>query len=87
METTIRIKANELTPDFLNTIKALFKNEKALEIAITPVSDFGLTKKESQKAHASRINKAIKNIESNKNVVVLSNDEFQTLTNDLLNQR
>jgi hypothetical protein len=46
-----------------------------------------LTKKESQKAHASRINKAIKNIESNKNVVVLSNDEFQTLTNDLLNQR
>ena len=87
METIIRIKPNELTPDFLNKIKALFKNEKALEIAISPVSDFGLTKKESRKTYINRINKAIENLEANKDTVSFSDNEFEILTNDLLNNK
>ena len=87
METIIRIKPNELTLDFLNKIKALFKNEKALEIAISPVSDFGLTKKESRKVYINRVNKAIENLETNKDTVSFSGDEFETLTNDLLKSK
>ena len=87
METTFRLKPKELTPDLLNKIKALFKNEETLEISISPVSDFGLTKKENRKAFTNRINKAIENLEANKNIVSLSEDEFNTLKNDLLNTK
>jgi hypothetical protein len=86
METIIRIKTNELTPDFLNKIKALFKNEETLEISISPVSDFGLTKKESKKAYKERVINAIKNLESKKNIVTFSENEFERLTKDLLNE-
>jgi hypothetical protein len=86
METTIRIKSHELTPELLNKIKALFKDEEVLEIAISPVSDFGLTKKEGKKAYTNRINKAIKNLEANKNTVTLAENEFEALINDLLDK-
>jgi PHD/YefM family antitoxin component YafN of YafNO toxin-antitoxin module len=86
METIIRIKTNELTPDFLNKIKALFKNEETLEISISPVSDFGLTKKESKKSYKERVIKAIKNLESKKNIVTFSENEFERLSKDLLNE-
>jgi hypothetical protein len=68
METIFRIKSTELTTDFLNRIKALFKNEKELEIVISPVSD-------------------IENLEVTRNTVVVSEDEFKSLTNDLLNDK
>jgi hypothetical protein len=84
METIIRVKYNELTLDFLNKIKELFKNEDALEISISPVTDFGLTKREGRKEYITRINKAIKNLEEGKGTVSLSEDEFETLANDLL---
>ena len=84
METIIRIKPSELTLDFLNNIKALFKDEEALEIAISPVSDFGLTKKESRKVYINRLNKAIENLKAKKNTVTFSEEEFDTLSNDLI---
>ncbi len=87
METIIRIKPSELTLDFLNNIKALFKDEEALEIAISPVSDFGLTKKEGRKVYINRINKAIANLESKRNTISFSDTEFETLSNDLLNSK
>ena len=49
METIFRIKPNELTLDFLDKVKTLFGNEDVIEISISPVSDFGLTKKEGRK--------------------------------------
>jgi hypothetical protein len=87
METIIRIKSNELTIDFLDRIKELFKNENALEISISPVPDFGLTKKEGHKAYTDRINKAIDNLESRRGTIAFSEDEFKSLTNDLLNDK
>lgn len=62
METVIRIRTNELTPDLLNKIKALFNKEEELEISISPVSDFGLNKKESREEYVNR-DKAIRNLE------------------------
>lgn len=87
METIIRIKPSELTIDILNNIKALFKNEGEIEISISPVSDFGLQKKESQKMYINRLNKAIENLESNKNTISLSEDEFEALSNDLMKNK
>lgn len=84
METVIRIRTNELTPDFLNKIKALFNKDEELEISISPVSDFGLNKKESREEYVSRINKAIRNLDKQTSNVSLSDSDFENLTNDLL---
>lgn len=84
METVIRIRSNELTPDLFNKIKALFNKEEELEISISPVSDFGLNKKEGREEYVKRVNKAIKNLEKRKDVVSLSDNDFEDLTTDLL---
>jgi hypothetical protein len=63
METIFRIKPNELTIDFLDKVKSLFNNEEVIEISISPISDFGLTKKEGKKGYEDRVNKAINNLE------------------------
>jgi len=84
METVIRIRTNELTPDFFNKIKALFNKEEELEISISPVSDFGLNKKESREEYVNRVNKAIRNLDKQTSNVSLSDSDFENLTNDLL---
>jgi hypothetical protein len=83
METIIRIKQDELTPAFLQRIKSFFENENELEISISPVNDFGLTKKESFDEYTKRIHKAVENIESEKGIIAFSAEEFESLTNDL----
>ena len=83
METVIRIKPSELTPDFIDKVKSLFKDDKAIEISFSSISDFGLTKKESQKGYEDRVNRAIKNIEENKDTISFSEDEFESLVKDL----
>ena len=87
METTIRIRNNELTSDFLEKIKALFKNDEELEISISSVSDFGLTKKEGREAYIKRVNRAIKNLEAKKGEVSLTENEFEKLSKDLLDSK
>jgi hypothetical protein len=87
METIIKIKTSDLTPDFLNNIKTLFKNEEALEISITPVSDFGLTKKETREDYKKRVNDAIGNLEGKKDTIGFSSGEFESLTIDLLSSK
>ena len=84
METVIRLKPSELTTDFIEKVRTLFKNDEAIEISISSVSDFGLTKKESKKAYKDRIVKAIENLEGNKSTVSFSGEEFDILINDLL---
>ena len=83
METVIRLKPSELTPDFIDKVRSLFKNDEAIEISISSVSDFGLTKKEGKKGYEDRVNRAIKNIEENKDTISFSEDEFESLVKDL----
>jgi hypothetical protein len=87
METIIRIKTDDLTPDFLQKIKTLFKNEVALEISITPVSDFGLAKKETPEEYKKRVNEAIGNLEGKNDTIGFSGSEFESLTIDLLSAK
>jgi hypothetical protein len=83
METVIRIKPSELTPDFIDKVKSLFKNDEAIEISISSVSDFGLTREEGKKGYENRVNRAIKNLEENRDTISFSEDEFESLINDL----
>ncbi len=86
METIIRLKPDELTQDFIDRIKVFFASENEIEIAITPVTDFGLNKPENKIEYKKRVNKAIKNLESKKDTVVLSEGEFNSLTDELLRE-
>jgi hypothetical protein len=83
METVIRLKPSELTHDFIDKVKILFKNDKAIEIAISSVSDFGLTNNESKIEYEERVKKAINNLENGTETISLSEDEFESLINDL----
>jgi hypothetical protein len=87
METIIRIKTSDLTPDFLNKIKTLFKNEEALEISITPLSNFGLLARETPVEYEKRIMEAINNLEKKQNSISFSTNEFESLTIDLLSAK
>jgi hypothetical protein len=83
METIFRIKPSELTLDFLDKVKTLFSGEDSIEISISSVSDFGLTKKEDRKGYEDRVTRAIKNLEGDKDTISFSEDEFESLINDL----
>ena len=78
MGTTIRIKPNELTNDFLEKIRILFKDEDEIEISFTSVPDYGLTQKENTKEYEERINKAIRNLESEKNIIRVTEKDLDS---------
>jgi len=82
--TTIRISPDELTPSLLKKVKALFENEKELEIIIKPVSGSGLSVNETPEEYVLRVNKAIDNLENGSEIVSYPEAEFETLTNDLM---
>lgn len=79
METTIRIKSSELTNDFFEKIKILFKDEDEIEISFTSVPDYGLTQKENATEYEERINKAIRNLESRNNIVSITEKDLDSM--------
>ncbi len=83
METTIRISPEELTSEWLKRVKALFENVESLEITIRPASGSTSEVHEKSTAYFSRINEAIDNLESGKDTVTLSKDEFSKLVESL----
>jgi hypothetical protein len=87
MEATIRIKPQELTVELLDKIKSLFKNEEALEITIAPVRRFEMIANEPQEEYIARVNRAIENLESGKESITFSENEFDALANDLLKSK
>jgi hypothetical protein len=78
METTITIKKEELTIDFLNYLKKLYKNSRLLQISISDVEHFDLLKTETKEDYFERLEKAIKDVETKK--VTFTEEEFETLT-------
>ncbi|MCA1759222.1 MAG: hypothetical protein LC658_05595 [Bacteroidales bacterium] len=87
METTIRISPNELTPAWLKKVKALFENENELQITIKPLKKSNLIVNESSEEYMTRVNRAIDNIDSGKDVVSLSASEFDKLADQLLKRK
>ncbi|NLA49664.1 MAG: hypothetical protein GX876_09410 [Bacteroidales bacterium] len=87
METTIRISPEELTSEWLKRVKALFEDEDSLEITIRPASVPTSEVNEDSTAYFSRINNAIDNLESGKDTITLSKDEFSKLVDRLKKQK
>lgn len=87
METTIRISPEELTSEWLKRVKALFENVDRLEITIRPASNSKSEVNEESTAYFSRINEAIDNLESGKDTITLSKDEFSKLVDRLKKQK
>ena len=69
MESTFVLRRNELTNDFVETIKTLFKNQEELQITVTASQDFGLNKIEDSELYWKRLNKAANNVEQRNNEI------------------
>jgi septation ring formation regulator EzrA len=86
METTIRISPNELTPEWLKKIKALFENENELQITIKPLKQKFLVN-ENQEEYVTRVNNAIEKLESGTDVISLLPSDLDKLSDELLSKK
>ena len=84
MESTFVLRRSELTSDFIETIKTLFKNQEELQITVTASQDFGLNKVEDSELYWKRLNKAAHNVELRNEVVEMSETELDEFAADLL---
>ena len=84
METTFTLRKDELDNEFLESVKRLFKNARELQITITSATDFDLTKSESPVDYIARLERAAQNLEAGQNRVVMTDEQFDDLTLNLL---
>jgi hypothetical protein len=82
MYATIRISLNELTPDFIDDLKRLFKENEEIELTIGRVNDFGLNRKETKEEYLTRISRVLQNLEKGRSVS-FSEDELDKYANQL----
>ena len=81
METTYKIHANELNEAFINSIKALFENQRLL-ISIQPIEDDfenDTIYLSSSSVNKERLLKSIQNYETGKNLKKISWENLQKL--------
>ncbi len=71
MESTFIIQPSELSNDFLESLKRLFKHLQQLQITVTPSEDFGLLKPETPAECLARLEK---------NLVEMKTGKIQLLT-------
>jgi antitoxin YefM len=83
METIFKLKTKELDMSFIDSIKQLFKG-KEIEITIKPAQDeteYLL----SSPANKKRLLEAIEEVKKNKNLIRFTGEEFEKLTETMLN--
>jgi hypothetical protein len=79
MKSTFVIRLSDLNIDFIKSIKRIFKKDKEIQITISSNEDFGLNKPETKEQYFSRLTKAIKNLNTQKKVVQLSEQELEEM--------
>ncbi|GAB4052623.1 hypothetical protein [Spirosoma litoris] len=84
METTFTIRKDELDSEFLDSIKRLFKNARELQITITSTTDFNLTQPETAAEYITRVENAAQNLEAGRNRVVMTDEQFDDFSLNLL---
>ena len=84
METIFTLRKDELDDEFLESIKRLFKNARELQITVSSATDFDLTKPESLSEYITRLEKAAQNLETGHNRIVMTDEQFDDLTLNLL---
>ncbi len=71
MYTTYRLKATDLNMQFIESLKALFRDQK-VEITVTPVDE--TTYLLRSEANAPRLREAIANVNAGKNLIEIPPD-------------
>jgi len=79
MESSFTLRVSELDSDFVKTIKRLFSKEREVTITISSATDFGLHAIETKEEYFSRLEKALKNIEQGKGIVISEHDFDKTV--------
>ena len=74
MQTTYRLNANELNDQFLDAVKALFK-DKEIEIVVSEVDE--TTYLIQSEANRKRLMESIENINQGKNLIEISPEILQ----------
>lgn len=84
METTFTIRKDELDTEFLESLKKLFKNARELQITVTSSTDFNLTNSETVAEYIDRLEKAAQNLGAGHNKVVMTAEQFDDFSLNLL---
>ncbi len=66
MEATIKLKLNEITPDFIKNLKTLFGSDKQVQITIQSLADHKLNTKETKEEYFARINNTLRKLQEGK---------------------
>lgn len=80
MRTNIVLKKEELTPEFLNHIKGMFKDADELRISIAESEDFDLYQEETKDEYFDRLERAMNEMEDKK--VSFKEEEFFKMARD-----
>lgn len=84
METTFTIRKDELDNEFLESLKRLFKNSRELQITVSSSTDFNLTQPETAAEYITRLEAAAKNLEAGRNQIVMTAEQFDDFSLNLL---
>jgi len=74
MNTTYRLRADELDSDFVESLKTLFK-DKEIEIVVSEVDETAYLFQ--SEANKKRLLQAVQNISNQRNLVEVSSDNLQ----------
>ena len=88
METVLKLKPAELNTGLITALKLLFGKSNAIEITISMKSKEKNNARNDElgEGYKKRLNKAIENIEHNRNLVSFTGEEFEMLTGKLLSK-
>jgi len=84
VEPTFVLRRDELTIEFIEVIKNLFKDEEELQITVIASEDFGLNQPEDRNAYWARFKKDDANVESKTQIVEISEIELDDLAHRML---
>lgn len=83
METVFRLKVSELNTGLIKALQSIFQNTGEVEIIVHPVAKSLNKQVETRDEYWARINRAIDDVENDRNVVSFTGDEFEALVKKL----
>ena len=83
METVFRLKVSELNTGFIKALQSIFQNTGEVEIIVHPVTKSLNKQVETRDEYWARINRAIDDVENDRNVGSFTGSEFEALVKKL----